>query len=352
MDGARIEAFYRLVEDNDRFSIAVHIRPDGDAVGSSLAMLGYLLSHGKDAVVLYPDTPPETLGFMFKGVDPSRVISNSCEADLERIRKRVAVSDVLMCLDCNNFTRIGAIEPFYAESKAKKVLIDHHLSPASECFDIVFSETQVSSACELLYNILLCASDVCGDAGRLPELVRYSLMTGMTTDTNNFANSVFPGTLTMASELLATGVNRDSIIAELFNRYNERRIRMMGYLLYENMRITPEGVAYMIVDKALKDKFEIAEGETEGFVNMPLAIDKVKMSIFLKEDGGFFRVSVRSKKGYSANICASTYFNGGGHELASGGRLFWPANIPDPSCADEYVRNVSKKMYGQEGGGE
>ena len=192
--------------------------------------------------------------------------------------------------------------------------------------------------------------DIKGDASRIPALAAASLMTGMTTDTNNFANSVFPSTLAMASGLLAAGVNRDRILQDLYNSYRENRLRMEGYLLHENMKITPEGVAYMIVDKKLASEFNIREGETEGFVNMPLAIGKVGMSIFLKEDGeGFFRVSVRSKKGISANKCATRYFHGGGHERASGGRLFFsrtdgvPADINAPGEAESYiVRSVAE----------
>ena len=235
-------------------------------------------------------------------------------------------------------------------SSARKVLIDHHLAPDSGAFDLVFSTPEVSSACELLYNVLLALPDVGGDVSRLPKPSAEALMAGMTTDTNNFSNSVYPSTFAMASGLLAAGVDRDGILQKLFNEYRENRLRMMGWLLYENMRITDAGVAYMIITSDTAERFGIMEGETEGFVNMPLAIGRVKMSILLKIDGnGYFRVSVRSKKGYSSNLCATRYFHGGGHENASGGRLFFPQDIPSPDEAAGYVERVTGELFKEEG---
>ena len=235
-------------------------------------------------------------------------------------------------------------------SSARKVLIDHHLAPDSGAFDLVFSTPEVSSACELLYNVLLALPDVVGDVSRLPKPSAEALMAGMTTDTNNFSNSVYPSTFAMASGLLGAGVDRDGILQKLFNEYRENRLRMMGWLLYENMRITDAGVAYMIITSDTAERFGIREGETEGFVNMPLAIGRVKMSILLKIDGnGYFRVSVRSKKGYSSNLCATRYFHGGGHENASGGRLFFPQDIPSPDEAAGYVERVTGELFKEEG---
>ena len=210
----------------------------------------------------------------------------------------------------------------------------------------MFSESEISSACELTYQVLLALPSIGGDAHKLPEFSARALMTGMTTDTNNFANSVYPSTFAMASALLETGVDRDAILSSLYNRYRENRIRLMGYLLYENMAITDEGVALMIIDKDIATKYDIRDGETEGFVNLPLAIDRVKMSIFLKQDdGGFFRVSVRSKKGISANRCAMKYFHGGGHECAAGGRLLFPQDIASPAGAEAFLRKVSFEFF-------
>ena len=90
----------------------------------------------------------------------------------------------------------------------------------------------------------------------------------------------------------------------------------------------------MIIDRAMAAKYGIREGETEGFVNIPLGIDCVRMSILLKEEDDRFRVSIRSKKGTSANRCSAMYFNGGGHELAAGGKLMKGTDLPEGTAAE------------------
>lgn len=349
-DEGKTNALDALINNCRKVSIAAHIRPDGDAIGSTLAFRCYLEARGCDAVVIYSDKVPETLKFMRKGTPSDRIIEYpvSCGKALERIEE----SDLLVCMDCNSFRRTGDIMPALEMSSARKVLIDHHLGPDSGSFDIVFSETAVSSACELLYRILMSMPDIGGDASRLPAVSASAMMTGMTTDTNNFSNSVFPSTLEMASDLLAAGVDRDSIISSLYQSGTENRIRMWGYMLYENLRITPDGVAYMILNDADAARFNVQEGETEGLVNEPLKIASVRMSIFLKQDGdGFFRVSIRSKKGTSAVNCSAAYFHGGGHENASGGRLFYkdvegvPADISSPSDVESYVLEKTAEYF-------
>jgi phosphoesterase RecJ-like protein len=175
-----------------------------------------------------------------------------------------------------------------------------------------------------------------------------ALMTGMTTDTNNFANSVFPSTLRMASALLEAGVNRDLIIANIYQQHSESRTRLMGYALNDLMKITPDGVAYVILDKETLKKYHIVDGDTEGFVNLPLSIGKVKMSLLLKEDGDKMRVSIRSKKGVSANRCSRLHFNGGGHENAAGGRLTLLQDIEGISELPEYIESRTHTFMTEE----
>jgi phosphoesterase RecJ-like protein len=231
------------------------------------------------------------------------------------------------------------------ESKADKILIDHHLNPAREAFDLVFSETDISSASELLYHILMETVKIGHDASMLPPAAARALMTGMTTDTNNFANSTYPSTFRMASALLATGVDRDEILSRLYNQYGENRLRVLGHMMKDLLTITEDGVAYMVLDKATLRHYNVGEGDTEGFVNMPLSIAEVRMSFLIKEDDDRVRVSIRSKKGTSANTCARLYFNGGGHENAAGGKLNMPADITDITEAAGYIERTTHEFF-------
>lgn len=338
LDQRDISSLTRLIGDASNVTIIVHIHPDGDAVGSGIAMLAYLSSIGKDAVLVLPDSCPASLTFLTERYRDKVMVY---EENPGQVSDKIMSGDLIICQDFNSFARAGDAGEKVAACRAGKILIDHHLDPDRSCFDLCFSETEVSSTAELLYNILMSLPEIGHDARKLPLDTATALMTGMTTDTNNFANSVFPGTLTMASELLAAGVDRDMILENTFNSYKESRIHLMGYLLDRCIRITPDGVAYMILKKTAIRKFSVQDGDTEGFVNIPLCAGNVKMSIFLKEDGDRFRVSIRSKKGISANRIAKEFFNGGGHELASGGKLMIPDDVKNAGEAAAYIEKVT-----------
>lgn len=335
-----------MINEATRIVIVTHTHPDGDAIGSTTALRSYLVSGlGKDCRTAISDPYTENLSFILDEDDKSSMLCHSFDA--EATESWISGCDLIFCLDCNGFSRTEALCSVLSGSSAKKVLIDHHLNPQEDQFDLCFSETEISSACEVLFNVLMTLPDVAGDAARLPMHALEALMTGMTTDTNNFANSVYPSTWQMVSVLMSAGVDRDAILEHLFSSYRENRFRLIGYLLSEKMTITSTGTAYTILTKEEQRRFDMKEGDLEGYVNMPLAIDKVRMSIFLKEDEGHFRVSIRSKKGTSANRCASTYFNGGGHEQASGGRLYFPQDIADISQAAEYTKRVTDIFFEQ-----
>ena len=337
------KALLSLLKEAGNIVIATHHHPDGDAAGSSTALMHFINGTiAPKAQVILPTALPESLGFLLDGK------VSIAEDDMGKAIAAINSCDLLICLDFNTFSRTDALEEPLRGCKARKVLIDHHLKPDTDSFDLVFSRTDTSSASELLYDILMLMPGVDGDAARLPEATATALMTGMTTDTNNFANSVFPSTLRMASALLAAGVDRDALIDRIFNCYRENRYRAMGWLTGENMRITPDGVAYMILREEDRERFDLHEGDTEGFVNIPLGIRTIKMTIFLREDDGFFRVSVRSKRGISANMLARTYFHGGGHEQAAGGRLYWPGDIAGPEDAAEYIEQATARFMQSE----
>lgn len=311
--------------------LVTHMKPDGDAIGSTTALYHFIRKYTTaDVCIALNDRFQHCLSFLTEGpiADDIHIFSEDSEGTAEAI----SAADLIICLDFNSFQRTDRLAAFLAESKAEKILIDHHLFPERENFDIVFSETEISSASELLYQILMSMPAICGDASKLPIETSTSLMTGMTTDTNNFANSVYPSTLIMASTLLAAGVNRDNILEKLYNQHSENRLRLMGHMMKDLLVVMDNGTAYIVLDKATQEAYNVQEGDTEGFVNMPLSIGKVKLSILIKEDIDRLRVSIRSKKGTSANRCARRYFNGGGHENAAGGRLEIPVGL-----AAEYI---------------
>ncbi|MCQ2130187.1 MAG: DHH family phosphoesterase [Bacteroidales bacterium] len=336
----KIKAFLTMVSKSESIVLITHFRPDGDALGSTFALRTFLKDVCRhDSTVILSSGIPESLLFIPSEDDKASTLT--WDGDNGKAIDVMRTADLVICLDCANLGRCDELGDYAISSKAEKVLIDHHLNPDTDQFDLVFSESDcVSSASELLYYILLATPQIDGDAARIPEAARRSMMAGMTTDTNNFANSVHPTTLRMASELIASGTDRDEILGHIYNEYRENRFRAMGFLLSERLVISDKGIAYIIVDQATRDRFDLREGETEGIVNMPLGIKSVNISIMLTEDGDRYRVSVRSKRGWSANNMAIRYFNGGGHEQAAGGRLYIGKDIADSSELPGYLERI------------
>lgn len=334
-----------MIDGASAVTIVAHTRPDGDALGSCTAMLCYLAEkRGKDAAIAFSEPYGDNISFIAPRKVRDGIFFHSLAP--RETEARIAASDLIICLDCNGFSRTGNLEKALTASEAAKVLIDHHIGPETESFGLVFSRTDVSSASEMLYDILMEMPDIFGNASNLPKRSAYALMAGMTTDTNNFANSVGGGTLAMASGLLEAGVDRESILRRLYHGSRINRLNLMGYLLHENMEITPEGTAFMIIDKDIRKRFGMREGETEGFVNIPLCAARIRLSMLLTEDeAGYFRVSVRSRSGISAARFAGRFFNGGGHENAAGGKLFFGGGITGRADAAEYIRKASAEFF-------
>lgn len=316
--------------------IVTHFKPDGDAMGSSLAMYSFIKQFFSSKVkIVLNDRYPDSIAFMVSPEAEKDILT--FDENSEEISRAISEADHIIALDFNAFHRTDRLEAALTKSDAFKILIDHHLNPDSDSFDLVFSYQQISSASELLYHILKATPQCQGKKELIPFYAAESLMTGMTTDTNNFANSTFPSTLQMASELIERGVDRDRIIFNLYNQYGENRIRLLGHALKDLLKITDDGIAYIVIDKETLERYNIEEGDTEGFVNMPLAIRNVRMSLLAKEDNDRIRVSIRSKKGTSANRCSRLHFNGGGHENAAGGRLNIPEDVASIQEVGEYI---------------
>lgn len=323
-----------------------HAHPDGDAIGSALGIVRYLKSsRGCACKLILDDAWPDCLSFLF-GEDDLRDTLILERDGIGGIRSALASCDLVTCTDFNTLSRAGdEIAAAMRETPAPRVLIDHHLFPDMGSFELVFSETEVSSASELAYCLLKLMPDVGGDASNLPEGTLTALMTGITTDTNNFANSVFPTTLGNCAEILAAGVDRQKILDALYNQFSERRVRALGDILSRRMRITEEGLAFIVLDEEAYAGYGFTKGDTEGLVNIPLSIKDVRMSMFLRQESAMWRVSIRAKGGTSAYRMSKEYFNGGGHELAAGGKL--PAVAETASAADveKYVMRCAKLFF-------
>ena len=295
--------------------ILSHTNPDGDAVGSSIAWGKALEKVGHKVTCIVPNRYPYYLGWM-NGLNDV-VIYNQ---DSEKAAAAIAEATLIFCLDFHTTSRLDSLSDALAgNSAAKRILIDHHLDP-SEQFDLMFSHPESSSTAYLVYSILEAlwgAKSITSDQAEV-------LYVGMMTDTGNFSFSHLTPDLFRAVAVLAeTGIDIPQIYNNVYNSFTEGRERLFGYVINRKMRTLRNGnVAHLSLTEEEMCRFWFQQGDSEGFVNYPLTIKKMKMSAIFIEHHDFIRVSLRSRGKVDVNIFAARYFHGGGHKNAAGGKSF------------------------------
>lgn len=312
-----VDAAGELIKAANKIVVVTHISPDGDAMGSALAMTQFLQNQkGCEAVTMVtPNDFPSFLAWM-PGAD--KVVKYDQQTELAE--QLFAEADLIVCTDFNEPKRVGdALGKCLVATKAQKIMIDHHLYPAD--FPVVtMSYPQSPSASELVYHF------ICQLAGNqtvtLP--IAECVYTGMMTDTGNFSfNSNYPDLYKIVSELVNLGVDKDAIYNKVFNTYSAERMRLMGYCLYMKMRLWKKcHVSLIAVSRKELLRFNFQSGDAEGLVNLPLQIGDIYYSVFMREDVDKIKISLRSQGDRPVNILAADLFNGGGHKNASGGEFY------------------------------
>lgn len=313
IDPEKLQQVKALVAGTDKVAITAHMSPDGDAIGSSLALYWWLRNIGKHPVVVMPNMFPDFLGWL-KGSEDILIY----ETQTEVAHRAIVEAELLFCLDYNGLNRISRVKDAVTESKAKRVLIDHHLDPDIEC-DVIISHPEASAASQLVYHVI---NGIDG-LQHIDLNCAEALYTGLMTDTGNFSyNSQNPDLYIIVSELLKKGINKDVIYNNVFNVYSVSRLRLIGYCLYQKMRIYPEfKTAVIAMSKEECARFNYEKGDTEGLVNMPLQIKEIDVSIFVREDDDKIKISFRSQGEVHVNKMAEL-FKGGGHKNAAGGESY------------------------------
>lgn len=308
----------KIFADSKNIVILGHQSPDGDAIGSTLALKEYLCRKGKNATVIVPNYFPDFLKWM-NGANDIVIFERQKAYSYNLLN----MADLVCVLDLNVPSRMGE-ELGNVVSKlrnTKKLLIDHHLGPDKTIFDVVISRPECSSTCELLFRTLTAI----GEVDKLPLHGAEDIYAGMYTDTGGFSfNSNDPDVFNIIADLLRKGIDKDRIVRYINNNYTADRFRLMGYVLYEKLEVIPDLHASIYgITKEELSRFNYLKGDLEGVVNMPLAIRGHKLSISMREDTEkpVIWISVRSYDDFPANELAAQFFNGGGHFNAAGGRL-------------------------------
>jgi phosphoesterase RecJ-like protein len=319
ISASSISYLIKLLEEKSDVLITTHYNPDGDAIGSSLALFHFLASRGIRSKVLIPNELPSFLQWM-PGAKDAVIYNDNPETGNDLL----ASADLIFCMDYNGLGRVKLFTDQLRAADATRVLIDHHVQPENE-FDLIFSEIGVSSTSELLYQII-------GEAGLINGINREMaecLFVGIMTDTGSFSFACNrPETFEIAADLIRTGMDVERIHRMVYDTYSESRMRLLGHCLALNMKVLPEfATAYIWLSKEDLEKYDYQQGDTEGVVNYALSIENVAVAALFTERGDRVRVSLRSKGEFSVNEFARAHFNGGGHRNAAGGDIF--KNMPE-----------------------
>jgi len=292
--------------------ILSHRSPDGDSIGSSLAIWHYLGKLGVKATVITPDPAPEFLNWLkaYEGILNHEQQASQSEDLLKK-------ADLIFCLDFNSPSRIGQLEEhMMANRSAFKINIDHHQEPVDFC-DLQLVDTTASSTAELVYQFI---EELSGIA--LIDLsMGEAIYTGILTDTGSFRfSSTSSKTHKIAAHLIELGLKPQIIHSLIYDSYSAERLRLLGYALNEGLKFyANEQLSVISLDDSVLKRFHFKRGDTEGLVNYPLSIKTIKVSILLAEKDGKIKMSFRSKGDLAVNGFANRHFEGGGHINAAGG---------------------------------
>lgn len=307
-----IEQFYPILNQPFKAVITAHQKPDGDAMGSTLGLYHFLKQLGHEVTVVSPTNWAAFLNWM-PGVD--QVID--FEANKKEASQIVADADYVFCLDFNILHRTKHLEPVIRDSKALKILIDHHQQPDTPSFAYGISDVKMSSTCEMVYDFIVQS----GHSNLINLDIATCLYTGLMTDTGSFR---FPSTTASVHKIVAhlkeLGLQHAKIHENIYDNSTEGRLKFMGNAFLNRMTVLPEfKTAVMAIPKSDIYKFELKTGDTEGLVNYLLSIEGIKFAAILIDREEERKWSFRSKGNFDVNIFARTHFEGGGHANAAGG---------------------------------
>ena len=305
-----------LISESQNIVITCHTNADGDAIGSSLGWAEYLKAQGKEPTIIVPDQYPDYLHWLPNTEKIVRYDKHREQADL-----LLKIADLVFCLDFNTPSRVDEMQQSLCQSKAKRVLIDHHLGPDVPTV-LSVSHPDASSTSELIFRIVW-------QLGAFEQMTRHfatPIYCGMMTDTGGFTyNSCDPAIYYIISQLLTKGINKDRIYRNVYHNFSEDRLRLSGFVMLERLVVDAERHAsYYALRREDLRRFHFMKGDAEGLVNIPQQIKGLKLSISLREDTdkeNLIWVSLRSVDDFPANQVAEQFFNGGGHLNAAGGRI-------------------------------
>ncbi|WP_318342650.1 DHH family phosphoesterase [Flagellimonas baculiformis] len=313
MNSADITTVKSILSQPQKIVIVPHKNPDGDAMGSCLALYGFLKGMGHTTHVIAPNDYPKFLKWM-----PGNETVINYEWETQRAQRLLDESSLIFTLDFNDLSRVGQMESALKQAKADFIMIDHHQQPGDYA-TVTYSDVSMSSTCEMVYNFI----DFLGGAERVTKEIATNLYTGIMTDTGSFKyRSTSSKTHRVVAELIDRGAENMEIHRQVFDTNSPSRLHLLGVAL-SNMVILPEyRTAYITLTQEELDAHDFKKGDTEGFVNYGLTLEDIVFALIFIEnkEEGIIKISLRSVGDFSVNEFARNHFQGGGHDNAAGGK--------------------------------
>lgn len=311
----RIPELISQLKQNQGLALVVsHNNPDGDAIGSALALSLYFSATGIRSFAVVPNAFPSFLSWM-EGASDVLVY----QRDAEKVNQLLGDAEVVFCVDFNALNRVAGMEEKLRQSSAIKVLVDHHPEPADE-FDLQFSEISASSTAELVLRMIIEAD---GEE-RIDRAIAEALYVGIMTDTGSFSFScASPFTFEAVALLIRRGLQPEPVHRRVYDTFTADRMRLLGYSISEKLVIWDDlQTAYISLTHEELKRFNYQVGDTEGIVNYALSIQGVKVAVLFTERKDHIRLSLRSKGDFGVNRIAREHYEGGGHRNAAGGNSY------------------------------
>lgn len=296
--------------------ISGHVRPDGDCVGSCLAMYLYLKKALPEAKVKVSLEEPSQVFRCIKGFDE---IDNTYTVDGDM--------DIVIALDCEK-SRLGVAEEIFANAK-KRINIDHHVSNEWGCGDVNYVVPGFSSTAELVYDLF--------DKQYMDPEIAKAVYIGIVHDTGIFRYSnTSPETLRTAAELIEYGFDFPELIDETFYEKTYAQNQLLGRALLESIVFMNGKCIVSAIDKKTLDFYNATSKDLEGIVNQLRITKGVECAIFMYETGNLeYKVSLRSCRYVDVSKVAA-FFGGGGHVRAAGCNM--------NGTFYDVVNNISKQI--------
>ncbi len=281
-------------------AIAGHVRPDGDCIGSSMALYRYIMDNFENkCVTVYL----EEIADCFSYLREEEAYQEVCDFE------KGASYDLFLSLDCGDTERLGERAEAILKSAGYVINIDHHITNTGFGDEKYIEEA--SSTCEILYNLM--------DDDKISYATACALYTGLVHDTGVFKHScTTPQTMRIAAKLMEKGIPFGKIIDGSFYMKSYKQLQIMGRCLMESIRILDEKCIFSIVRQNVLKLYDAKPSDLDGIIDEMRTTKGVEVAILLDErEPGEYKVSMRSNDFVDVSVIAK-YFGGGGHVKAAG----------------------------------